>query len=326
MPGTVESLSTWQLERNQYFTGKAMAARDFAADPDYLLGVHRAHNRLCHGWGVLDGLAVTVDQTTTRCVRVDPGVALDRSGREVVVSTGLNAAVDLYALPALLCVHYAEDEIEPVPPVSAASACAPASEHNRVRENPKTAWITDKTRWQQIVTDDRTNPAHDDENLIPLAVVRSSGQSIVVESVRRPLFSPGRLTRISSVNWQHNGTSPLRDLTVTFDRPLHATAHGVSPNTFLVYSAEDPFADRTRLPCPQGMELGMDQNGTIVTYPVSPVPVGHWVYVSLLCDFLTDENGSQIDGSHLGGHLPTGNGIPGGVFNSWFQVGVEVTP
>ncbi|MBP2328882.1 hypothetical protein JOF56_009267 [Kibdelosporangium banguiense] len=318
--------STWQLERNRYFTGKAMAARDFAADPDYLLGVHRAHNRLCHGWGVLDGLTVTVDQTTTRCVRVAPGVALDRNGREVIVSTGLSATVDLYALPALLCVQYAEDEIEPVPPVSVASADATASEYNRVRENPKTTWITDTARWQQIVTDDRADLTCDELDLIPLAVVRSNGQSFVVQPVRRPLFSPSRLTRISSVNWQHDRTSPLRDLTVTFDRRLHATAHGVSANTFLVYSAEHPFADRTRLLCPQGMEPVLDENRTVVTYPVSPVPVGHWVYVSLLCDFLTDENGSQIDGSHLGGRLPTGNGVPGGVFDSWFQVDVEVTP
>ncbi|WP_143539586.1 hypothetical protein [Saccharopolyspora spinosa] len=303
-----------------------MAARDFAADPDYSLRVHRAHNRLCHGWGILDGLVVSAVSST--CVRVGPGVGLDRHGREVVRGKQPDVDVSLCSLPALLCIRYHEETTEPVPPVSIASADAPKSEYNRVRESAEPVWVTDRTRWQKIITNDwYDDQGNEDRDLIPLAVVRNvgDGQPCTVEPVRQTLFPPGRLTRISSVNWPHNGVSQLRDLVVRFERPLHATAHGVSPNTFLVQTATGPFADRKRLPCPDGRSPELDTARKVITYPVPAVPVGHWVYVSLLCDFLTDENGLPVDGSHLGGQLPSGNGVPGGVFDSWFQIGAAVT-
>lgn len=36
------------------------------------------------------------------------------------------------------------------------------------------------------------------------------------------------------------------------------------------------------------------------------------------CDFLLDANRKAVDGNHLGGILPTGDGIAGGDFDSWF--------
>jgi hypothetical protein len=44
------------------------------------------------------------------------------------------------------------------------------------------------------------------------------------------------------------------------------------------------------------------------------------VYVSLKCDFILDCHGNPVDGNHLRGRLPSGNGTPGGVFESWFRV------
>ncbi len=45
------------------------------------------HNRLFHGWGIAMGLEVSIDLPTR--VRVGPGVALDREGREIVVEEPL---------------------------------------------------------------------------------------------------------------------------------------------------------------------------------------------------------------------------------------------
>ncbi len=42
--------------------------------------------------------------------------------------------------------------------------------------------------------------------------------------------------------------------------------------------------------------------------------------VTLRCDFTQDCNGTPVDGSFLGAELPTGNGVAGGVFESWFEV------
>jgi hypothetical protein len=47
---------------------------------------------------------------------------------------------------------------------------------------------------------------------------------------------------------------------------------------------------------------------------------GSTVFVTLHCDFLVDCQGHAVDGNHLGGRLPTGDGVPGGDFMSWFRV------
>jgi hypothetical protein len=49
--------------------------------------------------------------------------------------------------------------------------------------------------------------------------------------------------------------------------------------------------------------------------------VGSTVYVTLLADFVLDCHGLPVDGDHLRGLLPSGNGLPGGVFRSWFTLG-----
>jgi hypothetical protein len=44
--------------------------------------------------------------------------------------------------------------------------------------------------------------------------------------------------------------------------------------------------------------------------------------VVVKCDILLDGNGLAVDGDHLGGMLPSGDGVPGGDFESWFVVKV----
>jgi len=74
-----------QFERPRFFTGKLLTADDLQAEQDYFRGKLRLHNRFLHGWGIVTGLGVTVDQGTT--VAVSPGVALDCAGNELVLST-----------------------------------------------------------------------------------------------------------------------------------------------------------------------------------------------------------------------------------------------
>jgi hypothetical protein len=48
------------------------------------------------------------------------------------------------------------------------------------------------------------------------------------------------------------------------------------------------------------------------------------VYVVLKCDFVLDEDGRAVDGNHRRGGLargyPTGDGVEGGTFESWFRL------
>lgn len=43
------------------------------------------------------------------------------------------------------------------------------------------------------------------------------------------------------------------------------------------------------------------------------------IRIVLRCDFVVDKDGRAIDGNFIGGNLPTGNGIAGGLFESWLS-------
>lgn len=79
-----------QFERNRYFHGKLMTARDMAAEQDYHRRRLAALSRGVLGVGVVTGLDVTdaEERDGTLQVTVEPGVALDAAGRPVVVSEG----------------------------------------------------------------------------------------------------------------------------------------------------------------------------------------------------------------------------------------------
>lgn len=145
------------LERNRYFTGKFMTARDFQGEQDYLLCRQHLHNRMLHGWGIVAGLQVQLNpnkdcQSTT--VVVMSGMALDCCGREVILASNQvvpvprpnpsgsgNGIENQYKKEEfeerLLCLCYGEDNIEMVPSIYNDSGGGASTEQaNRIRENP----------------------------------------------------------------------------------------------------------------------------------------------------------------------------------------------
>jgi hypothetical protein len=153
------------LDRNRYFTGKYMRARDFQVDQDYFLSRSRLHNRLLHGWGIVCGLGVEVvhEKGCPPELIVHPGVAVDCCGRELVLEQPHQRQIvlpdltrspssrasdgvpepwlaarcgDPTELPTLLvCLEYRETESEPVPVLGECGGCAPGEvEGNRVTE------------------------------------------------------------------------------------------------------------------------------------------------------------------------------------------------
>jgi hypothetical protein len=73
-----------QFERPRFFAGTLFTADDLQTEQDYFRGKLRLHNRFMHGWGIVTGLGVSVDQGTT--VVVSPGLALDCAGNELLLS------------------------------------------------------------------------------------------------------------------------------------------------------------------------------------------------------------------------------------------------
>ena len=70
-------------ERNRYFYGKLMTARDFEDEQTYFNNKRRLGNRMLHGAGIVAGLGVLLVDNQT--FSLEAGMAIDYLGREIVV-------------------------------------------------------------------------------------------------------------------------------------------------------------------------------------------------------------------------------------------------
>ena len=127
--------------RNQYFYGKRMDVQHFGMEQDYGKLKQWLVNRLSLGKGVMCGLNVTVDGDR---LCVDPGVAIDGLGREIVVP--VRACIDPLAQDDGCCGSQAAAPAPtppaPTPPTAAPSDPAtPTAPSNPALYNPPAATI-----------------------------------------------------------------------------------------------------------------------------------------------------------------------------------------
>ncbi|MGH8554140.1 MAG: hypothetical protein ACREUD_00955 [Gammaproteobacteria bacterium] len=73
-------------ERNYFFYGKLMDADQFQKDQFYFNHKRSLVNRLVLGSGLVCGLSIVQDTEAGGMLRIEPGLAIDGSGREIVVS------------------------------------------------------------------------------------------------------------------------------------------------------------------------------------------------------------------------------------------------
>src|SRR6185437_7882781 len=79
-------------QRPAFYEGQVLAARDLAATVDYPRAQAARHDRYLHAWGIAEGLALATQAQTDPgtganyvTVTLQPGVAIDGTGREVAV-------------------------------------------------------------------------------------------------------------------------------------------------------------------------------------------------------------------------------------------------
>lgn len=158
------------FERNHYFYGKLMTARDFKAEQEYHREKDWLHNRLAHDYGVVGGLTITKEQEGGNPWRLvlNPGVAVDNLGREIVVPEPqgfdlsqlmLESGLSLSGLqlPVYLTLQYQEHEAEPVPVYAREHVTDDGTEPNRIQEGYKLAVVAelpaaDGSEAQDLVT------------------------------------------------------------------------------------------------------------------------------------------------------------------------------
>lgn len=99
-----------EFERPRYFAGKLLTAEDLELEQRYHIEKRWLLNRMLRGSGVVSGLGVTTGQQGT--VIVEPGLALDSHGREILVCAPQQLAIPHFAEPVSICLRYVEVETD----------------------------------------------------------------------------------------------------------------------------------------------------------------------------------------------------------------------
>lgn len=166
---------------------------------------------------------------------------------------------------------------------------------------------------------------------VPLAVVRGEEPKpqLSIDGRPRAAQTPQQLTHVCWISWPHGGivkVSDFKELRVRFDRKLQDPKYelasgprGINERTFMAQAGQQRedldfvmYRERPKL---------MPDCRTAVFEVLKPEEYVHQVvHVTLRCDFILDCDGNAVDGDHLRGRLPSGNGIEGGTFESWFLV------
>jgi hypothetical protein len=102
-----------QLERPNYFTGKLLTAADFEQEQQYHLDRGRRINRFLHGWGIVSGLNVNIENGAKLVVA--PGLALDCAGNELVLTEPQCIALSNITGKHYLTICYTETPIGQMP-------------------------------------------------------------------------------------------------------------------------------------------------------------------------------------------------------------------
>ena len=170
-----------QFERNRYFHGKLMTARDMQTEQQYHAGRMHVHSRYVTGTGIVCGLGVTMeaadDDEGSPTAIVEPGVAVDDCGRQIVVEDP--DRIDVPATTAgggrvSVYIEYATCKAESVPVTGSEDACGDECEYNRLRQTYRVTFESTLPEEQKPVPVDRVE-------LPSLEAVREAGGDDQVE-------------------------------------------------------------------------------------------------------------------------------------------------
>ena len=106
-----------QLKRPHFFDGKLLTAADLNGEQQYHREKSKLHNRSLHGFGIVSGLKVSVDAGQ---IVVEPGLALDCEGNEIVIAALQTVAPPVAAghtsyVNRYLNLRYAEANADAIP-------------------------------------------------------------------------------------------------------------------------------------------------------------------------------------------------------------------
>src|SRR6187402_55222 len=74
------------IKRNNYFTGESLLTADFTCEQQYNMEMLALVNSSLHTWGIASGLEVSWQPSQANQVRITAGMAIDRLGRQIVLT------------------------------------------------------------------------------------------------------------------------------------------------------------------------------------------------------------------------------------------------
>ena len=82
------------VKRANYFKHQLLRQQDFTEEQAYHILMRRLHNRLFHSWGIAEGLEVK--KKADRELQIEPGIAVDKNGREIILTNPFTAQLDAF--------------------------------------------------------------------------------------------------------------------------------------------------------------------------------------------------------------------------------------
>jgi hypothetical protein len=312
--------------RTRFADGMLLTAADLDQEQTYVERRLR-YLSLFLGSGVLAGFDVKAGEGNS--IVVGPGRAIDPLGREIV----LDQAKDLEGREGLLCVQR-DAPLEQTASDLAPTQPPPPEKHVVIRETERAkVEIVDQGTTQPpspekhvvIRVTERAKVEIVDqgtalETRVPVAFIRNDGG----RSWR--IFPAPRLgcvshraavpTGIEKISWTHGDVYHgwREPWSVVFAAPV-----SLSPEVI-----EIRCAGRNNVVI--GVDdVAMSDDDAKLTFAAKvrsreQPDGGDTIVLRLACDFIIDRRGVPVSGAHLAGRLPSGNGVPGGTFESWFRV------
>lgn len=193
-------------ERNNYFFGKLMTVRDFESEQTYMNSKRRLGNRMLNGSGIVSGLDVILVDNKT--FSLEPGLALDYMGREIVVSEpyvrrlnvikGFEENKDKGVL--YLCLKYKEDLKETTFSVaSSGKSNGVSEEYNRVNEGYELFLTAQKPKDEELKLDYLVNQTIEVYNKDGIKISIISGKYV----------NPGNCLKLTVIFEKENVEMPI---------------------------------------------------------------------------------------------------------------------
>ena len=120
------------VKRLNYFNHQFLGEQDFKDEQAYHIKMRRLHNRLFHSWGVVEGLEVR--KKDEREITVEPGAAIDKEGREILLSVPARHDLAQFRDTSHIYVTIAYKELKEEADFRAVGG---AEDYHRITESPE---------------------------------------------------------------------------------------------------------------------------------------------------------------------------------------------